>query len=289
MERWLTPLGFPGKPHYLRVMEPCHLTDRAVISLAGPQARDFLQNLVSNDVEKLSPGHGLYAALLSPQGKIGFDFLLVEGDGAILLDVAADAREALLKKLKLYRLRAQVQIEARDHHGVFAAMTGDAVRRAVSFPDPRHPGLPARSIAPVAEMPAPLPGPDAYHALRLQLGVPEGADFGFEKIFALDGGLDELHAISFEKGCYVGQELTARMKHRATSRKRPLSVTAAGELPLPGTPVTQNGDIGEIIAAHGTRGFASVRLDKWDTERDATAGGVAVTLTRPEWLGAPAP
>jgi hypothetical protein len=274
-------------------MDTSQLTDRAVIGLSGPEARDFLQNLVTNDVEKLTPGHGLYAALLSPQGKIGFDFLLVEGDGAILLDVAADARDALLKKLKLYRLRAKVEIVPRDQLGVYVALSGHPdnrptpyADRAVTFADPRHPELPRRSIGAIQEMPADLPGPDAYHALRLQLGVPEGGDFGFEKIFALDGGLDELHAISFDKGCYVGQELTARMKHRATSRKRPLVVTAAaGDLPPPGTAVTQDGDIGEIISAYGTHGFASVRLDKWDATQAARADGMAVTLTKPEWPG----
>ncbi len=273
-------------------MQPCRLDDRAVISLSGPEARPFLQSLVSNDVEKLAPGRGLYAALLSPQGKIGFDFFLVEGDGAILLDVAAAARDALLKKLKLYRLRSKVEIEGRDEHGVYAAL-GDHhpptrptpyAKRAVTFADPRHPGLPARSIGAAAEMPAELPGPEAYHALRLELGVPESGDFGFEKIFALDGGLDELHAISFDKGCYVGQELTARMKHRASSRKRPLVLTAEGEMPPPGTAVTQGGDIGEIIASRGRRGFASVRLDKWNEAQTARAGDVTVTLVKPDWL-----
>jgi len=273
-------------------MESCRLDDRAVISLSGPEARGFLQNLVTNDVEQLSPGTGLYAALLSPQGKIAFDFFLVEGDGAILLDVAAAAREALLKKLKLYRLRARIEIEARDQLGVYAALSGHPdnrptpyAARAVTFADPRPVALPARSIGAVQEMPAGLPGPAPYHALRMELGVPEAADFGFEKIFALDGGLDELHAISFEKGCYVGQELTARMKHRATSRKRPLLAAADGALPPPGTAIVQDGDIGEIIAAHGTHGFASIRLDKWDAARGAQAGGMAVTLTKPDWLG----
>jgi folate-binding protein YgfZ len=273
-------------------MQPCRLDDRAVISLSGAEARAFLQNLVSNDVEKLAPGRGLYTALLSPQGKISFDFFLVEGDGAILLDVAAGTRDALLKKLKMYRLRSKVEIEARDEHGVYAALAGSHpptrptpyADRAITFPDPRHPQMPARSIGALAEMPAEVDGPDAYHALRLELGVPEGGDFGFEKIFALDGGLDELHAISFEKGCYVGQELTARMKHRATSRKRPVLVIAEGALPPPGTAVTQGADIGEIIAAHGARGFASVRLDKWDAAQSAQAGGVAVTLNKPDWL-----
>jgi len=265
-------------------MQPCHLQTRAVISLTGPEARGFLQNLVTNDLEKLEPGRGLYAAMLSPQGKIGFDFLIVEGEGGLLLDVAADTREALLKKLKLYRLRAKVEITARDELAVYAALTGDAVRRAVSFVDPRHAGLPPRSIGAVAEMPAGLPGDATYTQARLELGVPEGGDFGFEKIFALDGGLDELHAVSFEKGCYVGQELTARMKHRATTRKRPVRVTAQHGLPPPGTMISQGGDIGEIIAAQGHHGFASVRLDKWDPGLPATAGDVAVTLTKPKWL-----
>jgi folate-binding protein YgfZ len=272
-------------------MESCRLDDRAVISLSGPEARGFLQNLVTNDVEKLSPGTGLYAALLSPQGKIAFDFFLVEGDGAILLDVAAAAREALLRKLRMYRLRARIEIEARDQLGVYAALAGHPdnrptpyAARAVTFADPRTVGLPARSIGAVQEMPAGVTGPAPYHALRLALGVPEAGDFGFEKIFALDGGLDELRAISFAKGCYVGQELTARMKHRATSRKRPLLVAADGALPPPGTAVAQDGDIGEIIATHGNRGFASVRLDKWEPARGAAAGGMAVTLTRPAWL-----
>src|SRR6185503_12644428 len=135
---------------------------------------------------------------------------LTEGDGAILLDVAAPAAEALLKKLKMYRLRAKVEITARGELAVYAGLTGDAAQRAVTFADPRLDDLPARSIGAVAEMPAGLAGPGAYHDLRLALGVPEGSDFGFEKNFALDAGLDELHAISFEKGCYVGQELTAR-------------------------------------------------------------------------------
>ena len=132
-------------------------------------------------------------------------------------------------------------------------------------------------------MPPDLPGPEAYHAARLDLGVPEGGDFGFEKIFALDGGLDELKAVSFEKGCYVGQELTARMKHRATTRKRPLLVAAETELPPAGTLLA--GDIGEIIAIYGNRGFASVRLDRLGEATKAIAGDVPVTLVKPAWLG----
>src|ERR1700760_1001124 len=130
-------------------MEAAFLDDRAVIAVSGPEARDFLQGLVTNDVVGgLAPGSGLYTALLSPQGKILFDFLVTEGDGALLLDVARDARDTLLKKLKMYRLRTKVEIETRDQLGVYVDLKGHPdnrvvpyADRAVSFADPRLAGL----------------------------------------------------------------------------------------------------------------------------------------------------
>ena len=275
-------------------MEPSLLDDRAVLAISGPQARDFLQGLVTNDiVDGLAPGTGLYTALLSPQGKILFDFLVTEGDGALLLDVARDARDALLKKLKLYRLRTQVEIEPRDQLGVYIDLKGHPdnrvvpyADRAVSFPDPRLAGLGARSIGAHAEMPAKLSGASAYHGHRLKLGVPEAGDFGFEKIFALDAGLAELNAVSFTKGCYIGQELTSRMKHRATSRKRILTVTAPGLLPASGAVLKGGTEIGELVSTHGDTAFALVRLDRLDeSEGDVTAAGMPVILHKPAWLG----
>src|ERR1700709_878393 len=124
-------------------MPVAHLEDRAVLAVAGPEARSFLQGLITNDVEQLAPGKGLYAALLSPQGKILFDFFLAEGDGALLIDCAAATREALLKKLRLYKLRAKVEIEARDQLGVYAGLEAGTAARAVGFADPRGAGLPA--------------------------------------------------------------------------------------------------------------------------------------------------
>jgi folate-binding protein YgfZ len=278
-------------------MEPAFLDDRAVLAISGPQARDFLQGLVTNDVTGgLAPGTGLYTALLSPQGKILFDFFVTEGDGALLLDVAKAASDALLKKLKMYRLRARIEIEAREQLAVYIALKGHPdnrpaayADRAVSFADPRNPALDVRSIGAIAEMPANLPGPRAYHDHRLALGIPEAGDFGFEKVFALDAGLDELNGVSFTKGCYVGQELTSRMKHRATSRKRILPLTAATPLPASG-PVTRGGvEIGELISSHGATAFALVRLDRLiETSGDIAAAGIAVALNRPAWLaGAP--
>ena len=274
-------------------MEPARLDDRAVIAISGAEARDFLQGLVTNDVTGLAPGKGLYTALLSPQGKILFDFFVVEGDGALLLDVAKNARDALLKKLKMYRLRAKIEIEPRDQLGVYSNLAGHPENRpvpyagrAVSFADPRLVALGIRSIGARQEMPANLPGPHGYHEARLALGVPEAGDLGFEKIFALDAGLEELNGVSFAKGCYVGQELTSRMKHRATARKRILTVAVDAALPPTGTALLRGGsEIGEIIAGYGGKGFALVRLDRLDeTEGDVTAGEIVVALTRPAWL-----
>jgi len=267
-------------------MESVHLSDRAVIALEGPEARVFLQGLITNDLDAIAPGHGLYAALLAPQGKILFDFFLVEGEGALLLDCAAASAEALVKKLKQYRLRAKIEIALRPQLGVYANLTGRPGERAITFPDPRLAQLGTRSIGAVAEMPAELPGPAVYHARRLDLGVPEGSDFGSDKIFALDAGLDELHAIAFDKGCYVGQELTARMKHRGTDRKRILTVSADAALPPAGTEV-KAGEItvGELTSVYGSKAFALVRLDRMGPGQQMfTAGKIPVALTRPNWL-----
>ena len=274
-------------------MEAVLLDDRAVLAVSGPQARDFLQGLVTNDiVGGLAPGAGLYTGLLSPQGKILFDFLVTEGDGALLLDVARDARDALLKKLKMYRLRAKLEIEARDQLAVFVDLETHPQNRvvsyadrAVSFPDPRLAALGTRSIGARAEMPNNLPGPRAYHQHRLALGVPEGGDFGFEKIFALDAGLAELNGVSFTKGCYIGQELTSRMKHRATSRKRILTVKAEAPLPASGIVAKGGAEIGELISTHGNTAFALIRLDRLeDAQGDVTAAQIPVALHKPAWL-----
>ena len=211
----------------------------------------------------------------------------------MLLDVARDSAEALLKRLKMYKLRAKVEIEARPQLGVFLNLEGHPANRptsyaerAVSFADPRASGLGVRSIGAIAEMPANLPGPRAYHEERLKLGVPEASDFGTEKIFALDAGLDELNGVSFTKGCYVGQELTSRMKHRATARKRILGVTGRTALPAPGASIRRGGaEIGELLSATGMHGFALVRLDRLEeSSGDIVAGEISVALTKPAWL-----
>jgi len=271
-------------------MPIAHLKDRAVIAVTGPEARLFLQGLITNDVERLETDKGLYAALLTPQGKILFDFFLVEGDAALLIDCAAASRDALVKRLTMYKLRSKLTLEVRDQLAVLAAWEGELPRNAISYPDPRLADMGKRAIIAKGEMPNNLPAAEVYHAHRLALGVPEGTDFDSDRIFALDGDLDELHAVDFGKGCYIGQELTARMKHRGTARKRVLAITAeSGVLPASGTAV-QSGttDIGELVSEYGAHGFALIRLDRLEHAVGApiTAASRSVKLFKPAWLSA---
>ena len=201
------------------------LTDRAVIAISGPEAREFLQGLITNDVKGLAPDRPLYAALLTPQGKILFDFIIAQDQDGLLLDCRREMRAALVKRLSLYKLRAKVEIKLRNDLACVVGGSRSGSRRSTApsltkaydlDPDPScHPAF--RTIRPAGSIWA----------------IPEGTDFGSDKMFALDAGLDELHAVAFDKGCYVGQELTARMKHRGTARKRLLPVTSADGGPLP--------------------------------------------------------
>jgi hypothetical protein len=264
------------------------LEDRSVIAVTGPEARSFLQGLITNDIEKVAPGRAIYAAMLTPQGKILFDFLITEGDAALLIDCHRDVRDALVKRLSMYRLRAKVQIEARDQLAVLAGLSGHPAERGITFEDPRLPALGHRTIGARAEMPSTMANAAAYHEHRVALGVPEASDFGSDRMFALDADLDELHAVDFEKGCYVGQELTARMKHRGTARKRLLLVES--EQPLPATGELRAGghSVGDMQSTYGTRGFALVRLDRLAEANGAAVeiDGARVVVTKQNWLSA---
>jgi folate-binding protein YgfZ len=233
--------------------------------------------LITNDIGRLAPNAPLYAALLTPQGKVLFDFLLSEESGIVFLDCAAASSQALLKRLTLYRLRAKVELSLRDDLRVLWNQGGS--------PDPRLPELGTRRIAQTNGQETSA----EYLLHRLGLGVPEGGDFGSDKIFALDAGLEELNGVSFDKGCYVGQELTARMKHRGTARKRLLPIETTGKTPLPpsGSDIRAgNISLGEITSTYGPRGFALIRLDRWQ-EAGGASTRVAeqnIRIVRPAWL-----
>lgn len=240
-------------------------TDRALLGLGGADARSFLQGLVTNDMRRLEAGP-VYAALLSPQGKYLFDFFigLDPADPArLLLDVAADRAEALARRLGMYRLRADVAI-APDPRGV---VTGTGPAPAGAFADPRDPRLGWRlwtdDAAGVLAGLAPL---DAEAALRrrIALGVPEaGSELVPDESYILEMGFERLHGVDFRKGCYVGQEVTARMKHKTELRKGLVRVRVTGTPPESGTEITGGGrSAGVLGAVADGRGLAWLRFDR---------------------------
>lgn len=266
------------------IQMPAVRLDRSVIAVSGPEARTFLQGLVTNDIGKLSADRLLYSALLTPQGKILYDFFLHERDSAVLLDCASECAEALEKRLALYRLRAKIEIAKRAGLAVMA-WWDDESPPPEACPDPRISSLGWRTVVSAGQTEA---EGTSYTEHRLDLGVPEGNDFGRDAMFALDAGLEELQGVSFDKGCYVGQELTARMKHRGTARKRLLPIaTNASALPAAGSPVAAAGrEIGNLTSTYGRRGFALVRLDRLQDAEDLPleCAGVPVVVSRPSWL-----
>ena len=276
------------------------LEDRGVVSVSGPDAEKLLAGLVTNEMGLLGDAPALYAALLSPQGKILFDFLIVKVEDGFLLDTARERAGDLIKRLSMYKLRADVQIRDASRDYVVGALWGDLPVSSGEtsgwhvFADPRLPALGQRIIAAAASADAVLaatgatPAPaDAYHAHRIALGVPEGGrDFVFGDTFPHEALLDQLHGVSFTKGCFVGQEVVSRMQHRSTVRKRIVPVMS--DQPLPATPLpvlAGEVEIGRLGSVAGVRGLALLRLDRvGEARRDGvaiTADGVALRVEVP--------
>jgi len=249
--------------------------DRAVLRVSGPDTRDFLQGLVTNDVRRLDQGP-LYAAVLSPQGKYLFDFFLVPSGAEVLVDVAADRAAALAQRLGLYRLRADVEVAPTD----LAVAVGLGDPPAGGFADPRDAGLGWRAVGPDPALllagAEPLE-PTAYQARRIELGIPEsGVELLPDDSYILEMGFERLNGVDFRKGCYVGQEVTARMKHKTELRKGLTRVRLDGPAPPPGTAILA-GDraAGTLFSAAGDRGLAYLRFDR--AGGPLTADGVPVT------------
>jgi folate-binding protein YgfZ len=252
------------------------LPDRAVIEVLGPDAATFLQGLITNDVTKAANGRAIYAALLTPQGKIIYDFLIAPADGGFLLDCARPHAADLAARLKKYKLRAKVTIAERPDLTVIAAP--EPLPGAIA--DPRLPALGFRAYQ---TNPTASDNAAAYHAHRIAHGVPDSSDIAPETHFPLDCNFEELQGVDFEKGCYVGQELTARMKHRATARRRILPVSAP-TLPPPGSPLTLGTtEIGEMMGSLGGHGLAIIRLDRLGDATEATAAGTTIRIARPTY------
>ena len=253
------------------------LDSRALIRVSGPDARPFLHNLLTQDVETLAEGALRFGALLSPPGRLLFDlFLRGEADG-VLLDVAAERREALLQRLSLYRLRARVTVEP-DDRPVFASWPDVADGFTA---DPRAPGLGGRRYGGPCEATA---AEVDWQAHRLALGVPDpAADAPADKTYPIEADFDLLNGIDFQKGCFVGQETTSRMKRRGAIKTRMLPLAFDGPPPAFGAEVL-NGELraGEVLSGHDGAAMALLRLDRLDGP--LSVDGRAVSVRRPAWL-----
>lgn len=264
---------------------PILLKDRGVVEVSGPDASTFLQGLITNDMGAVANGRAIYAALLTPQGKIIYDFLIAAGPGenTYWLDCVKANAPDLAARLKKYKLRAKVAISDRSSDLAVVAHGHATDVASVTFEDPRLAALGRRLITP---SPGDARADDTeYQSHRLALGVPDAAtDIPPETLFPLDCNFEELHGVDFNKGCYIGQELTARMKHRASARRRMLPVTAGAALPPPGTPLKLGTtDIGELRGSIGTRGMALVRLDRLSNAEEVDANGTTVRIGRPAY------
>jgi folate-binding protein YgfZ len=264
-----------------------HLPRRGVIRIAGADRISFLNGLVSNDVARAVPGGAVWAALLSPQGRYVADFFIFSDGEALFLDAPGAAVAELVGKLRRYRLRAAVEVE--DLSGalhVYAAWGGMPPRVDITAPDPRLEGAGFRSLSPEA-LTATATAAD-YDAHRLGLGLPDGPpDLEVDKTLLLEAGFDELNGVDWEKGCYMGQELTARTKYRGLVKRRLVPVICEGDAPEPGTVIVAEGaEMGAMRSGLGALGLATIRLDALG--KALTAAGIAVRPAIPSWMRLPA-
>ncbi len=280
-------------------MPSAYLADRGVVRVSGEDAKTFLDGLVTCDLDRITPQQARFGALLTPQGKILFDFIVFEAppeiEGGYYLDVLKVHAAELGKRLGFYKLRAKVAIE--NLSDTLAVVAGwDAPRPAdeagLVAEDPRPPALGWRAIiaaedaAEFAQVPA-----EDYHARRIAMGVPEGGrDFLFGDAFPHEALMDQLHGVDFDKGCYVGQEVVSRMQHRGTARTRIVpAVYEGGFAAEAGVDVTAGEKtLGKVGTGAQGRGLLMIRLDRASDAIAAgetiRAGGIPVELEKPAWI-----
>lgn len=287
----------------------CVLDDRGLLALAGDDVVPFLQGIVTNDVEALSDDRAIYAALLTPQGKYLHDFFLIQLGETVLVDASKARLDDLKRRFTMYRLRAKVTIEdVTDSYGIFV-LFGDAAHQTAALDgqaglscrrndgvvciDPRLKELGLRAVFPRAVGAALLKDGGfveapraAYDARRLSLGVPDAMDA--EALYPLEAGLDELNGISFTKGCYVGQEVTARMKNRKLVRKRIVPVAIDGAVEAGSQIRLDDAAVGEVFSGGTETGLALIRLESLQTALDGnktlTSGDATLTPYKPDWV-----
>ena len=285
----------------------CPLGHRALLTLGGTDRASFLQGLVSADVRRADGQTALYGAFLTPQGKFLHDFFLAAADDRLLLEVERAGREDFRQRLSRFKLRAKIELAADEGWQVFALFGGDAAARFALKPhagvacrwrdglvmvDPRlaeaglRAWLPAQDVAALADLGFTAADPAAWDARRIALGLADGSrDLQPEKTLLLEAGFDELHGVDWQKGCFMGQEVTARSKYRGQIRKRLLPVRIDGPPPPPGTPILSGGqEAGEMRSHAGQIGLAMLRLEHCSPETILTAGQARLTPQPPAWM-----
>jgi folate-binding protein YgfZ len=283
-------------------MKAALLPDRGVVKVAGDDARNFLHGLFSADILKLTPGEARFGALLSPQGKILADFIVVEAPaqdgGGFFLDAPRALVNPLVAKLNVYKLRSRVIVEdLSDVLGVLAAWDGNGKSTfGLSYADPRLPALGLRVTLPAhraadaaAGLGATLVDASTYDTHRIALGIPRGGvDFSYGDAFPHETNMDQLGGVDFAKGCYVGQEVVSRMEHRGIARTRAMTVRYDGAAPQAGIAVMAGErQVGTMGSAAAGRGLALLRLDRVADAlahgEPLLAGGVAIRPIKPDW------
>jgi folate-binding protein YgfZ len=286
------------------------LDARGVLRVAGEDRRGFLQGIVSNDVAKAGPDRALWSAFLTPQGKFLHEFFLAEWHDAFLLDCEAARLADLQRRLSIYKLRSKVVLEDASEEFAVAVLFGPGTLESLglseapgsaapfagglAYVDPRLAALGARALLPRAGAAAALKAagfrlatPADYDRVRISLGVPDGSrDLEVEKSILLENGFDELHGVDWDKGCFMGQELTARTKYRALIKKRLMPVEIEGPAPAPGTPVLAGGkEAGVMRSAAGGLGLALLRLEALENGASVplTAGEAKLMPKKPDW------
>jgi hypothetical protein len=297
----LERLTFRGDFWQIAVMKAALLPDRGVLKVAGKDARKFLNGLITFDMGKVTHASACFAALLSPQGKIIVDFIVVGGapseDEQFFVDCPRSLSTALVERLGFYKLRAKVVVEdLSDDARVMAIWEGAAPAHwGENYPDPRLPDLGLRCITlpdpagAATAFGAELVDAAAYEAHRIALGVPSGGlDFVYGDAFPHEADMDQLNGVDFRKGCFVGQEVVSRMEHRGSARTRVVPVAFGGPAPAAGNAVTAGEKpVGTMGSTAAGRGLALLRLDRVEDALAAgaplLAGGTQLRLVKPGW------
>ncbi len=272
-----------------------HLENRGIIRISGADTVKLLDGIVTNNLVRLDDQPAIHSGLLSPQGKIQFDFFLVREGDDLLLETHRDKIPSLIQRLTLYRLRADVTFEDQSEQLAVMAAWGDPVDApggVLAFPDPRNAKLGQRLIMPAERIPE-IPGESLteadYHAHRIAIGIPEAElDYGLGDAFPHEALYDELASVDFKKGCYVGQEVVSRMQHRGTARKRVVPVTASSTLETGTDIMAGEATIGTIGSVADGSGLALIRLDRAHEASEKavplTAANVELTINKPDWM-----